>query len=71
MQGVNVLEMPNYPHGSLNQPFVKVLAGRLRREIEKTLQDPAPETDRVIVAEAVSEAHFQPARPVEARITNV
>jgi thioesterase domain-containing protein len=58
MQGVNVLEMPYYPHGSLNHPFVKVLAGRLRREIEKTLQDRAQETDPVIVAEAVSEAHL-------------
>ena len=71
MQGVNVLELPNYPRGSLNQPFVKVLAVRLKREIEKTLQDPARETDPVIVAEAVSEAHFQPARSVEARVTNV
>jgi len=36
-QGVHVVEMPNYPRGSLTQPFVGVLAHVLRTEIERTL----------------------------------
>jgi amino acid adenylation domain-containing protein len=39
-QGVRVIEMPNYPKGSLNHPFVEVLAKRLGEEIDKTLQQP-------------------------------
>jgi hypothetical protein len=38
MQGIQIVEMPNYPRGSLNQPFVGVLASRLTTEIERTLQ---------------------------------
>ncbi len=34
-QGVEVVEMPNYPRGLLNDPFVDVLADRLKAEIEK------------------------------------
>ena len=34
-RGVEVVEMPNYPRGSLNDPFVDVLADRLKVEIEK------------------------------------
>ena len=34
-RGVEVVEMPNYPRGSLNDPFVDVLADRLKAEIEK------------------------------------
>jgi thioesterase domain-containing protein len=33
--GVEVVEMPNYPRGLLNDPFVDVLADRLKAEIEK------------------------------------
>ena len=40
MQGVQIVEMPNYPRGSLNQPFVDILARRLTAEIEKTLHAP-------------------------------
>jgi len=34
-QGVEVVEMPNYPRGLLNDPFVDALADRLKAEIEK------------------------------------
>ena len=34
-QGVEVVEMPNYPRGSLNDPFIDVLADKLKAEIEK------------------------------------
>jgi thioesterase domain-containing protein len=34
-QGVGVVELPNYPRGSLNDPFVDVLADKLKAEIEK------------------------------------
>jgi phthiocerol/phenolphthiocerol synthesis type-I polyketide synthase E len=36
-QGVHVVELPLYPRGTLNDPFVEVLAERLKVEIEKTL----------------------------------
>jgi amino acid adenylation domain-containing protein len=35
-QGVHVVELPFYPRGSLNDPFVQILAERLKAEIEKT-----------------------------------
>ena len=44
-QGVAVVEMANYPRGSLNDPFVDVLADRLKAEIGLTFQLPA--TDEV------------------------
>ena len=36
-QGVDVVELPHYPRGSLNDPFVEVLAERLTAEMEKHL----------------------------------
>jgi amino acid adenylation domain-containing protein len=33
-QGVAVVEMPNYPRGSLNDPFVDLLADKIKAEIE-------------------------------------
>jgi aspartate racemase len=39
-QGVQVVEMPNYPRGSLNDPFVEILADRLRGEIDKIFHLP-------------------------------
>jgi hypothetical protein len=36
-QGVHVVELPHYPRGTLNDPFVEVLAERLKAEIEKIL----------------------------------
>lgn len=42
VQGVHVVELPNYPHGSLNQPFVKVLARALKTEIAKILDHSIP-----------------------------
>ena len=35
LQGVHVVELPFYPRGTLNDPFVQVLAERLQAEIEK------------------------------------
>jgi len=35
-QGVHVVELPFYPRGTLNDPFVQILAERLKAEIEKT-----------------------------------
>ncbi len=40
-QGVEIVDMPNYPRGSLNDPFVEVLAEKLKAEIEKTFHIPA------------------------------
>jgi len=34
-QGVRVVELPLYPRGTLNDPFVQVLAERLKAELEK------------------------------------
>jgi aspartate racemase len=34
-QGVEVVEMPNYLRGSLNDPFVDILADKIKAEIEK------------------------------------
>jgi hypothetical protein len=36
-QGVHVVELPHYPRGTLNDPFVEVLAERLKAEIENIL----------------------------------
>ena len=36
-QGVEVVELPHYPHGSLNQPFVTALASALAARVNKTL----------------------------------
>ena len=36
-QGVHVVELPHYPRGTLNGPFVEVLAERLTMEIENIL----------------------------------
>jgi hypothetical protein len=49
MQGVQIVEMPNYPRGSLNEPFVNVLARRLKAEIEKTLHAPVGRQKTMIV----------------------
>jgi thioesterase domain-containing protein len=38
-QGVQVIELSHFPHGSLNRPFVRTLAHVLRDEIDKTLDD--------------------------------
>jgi thioesterase domain-containing protein/acyl carrier protein len=38
-QGVEVVEMPNYPRASVNDPFVEILADRLRAEIERAAHD--------------------------------
>jgi amino acid adenylation domain-containing protein len=35
--GVRVVDMPNYPRGSLNHPFVEILAHTLKAEIQETL----------------------------------
>lgn len=32
-KGVKVIDMPVYPRGVLNEPFVQILAGKLRKEI--------------------------------------
>lgn len=37
-EGVDVVKLPNYPRGTLNDPFVEILAERLKTEIEKCLQ---------------------------------
>jgi amino acid adenylation domain-containing protein len=58
MQGVDVVEMPNYPRGSLNHPFVKVLAHRLRKDVESSLRDRARQPKPALVTEAVSLAHL-------------
>jgi thioesterase domain-containing protein len=58
MQGVDVVEMPNYPRGSLNHPFVKVLAHRLRKDIEGTLRDRVRQPKPALATEAVSFAHL-------------
>ena len=34
-QGVEVVEMPSYPRGSMNDPFIDVLADRLKAEVER------------------------------------
>jgi len=39
-QGVHVVELPHYPRGSLNDPFVELLAERLKAEIEKIIRCP-------------------------------
>jgi aspartate racemase len=41
MDGVRVVDMPNYPRGSLNEPFVRVLARRLQTEMETACQGSA------------------------------
>lgn len=61
MQGVAVVEMPNYPRGSLNHPFVKILALRLRREIEMALHDSARRPAPVVVAKAAPLIRRRPA----------
>jgi len=58
MQGVDVVEMPNYPRGSLNHPFVKILAHRLRKDIEGTLRDRTRRPKPALVTEAVSLPHL-------------
>jgi amino acid adenylation domain-containing protein len=40
-QGVRVVEMPNYPRASMNDPFVEVLAERLRTEIDNAAHSDA------------------------------
>ena len=35
LRGVRVFEMSNYPHGSLNEPFVQTLAQTLRAELDR------------------------------------
>lgn len=40
MLGISVVELQNYPHGSLNHPFVKAVAGALKNEIDEALKDP-------------------------------
>jgi len=37
VHGVQIIDLPNYPRGSLNQPFVGIVARRLKTEIENTL----------------------------------
>ncbi|PYR33793.1 MAG: non-ribosomal peptide synthetase [Acidobacteria bacterium] len=37
--GVHIVEMPNYPRGSLNHPFVKVLANALAKEMNTAIQN--------------------------------
>jgi thioesterase domain-containing protein/acyl carrier protein len=39
-QGVRLIELPNCPRGSLNDPFVGVVADALRAEIDRTLYVP-------------------------------
>lgn len=41
-RGVHVVELPLYPRGTLNDPFVEVVAQRLKAEIEKILPTSSP-----------------------------
>jgi amino acid adenylation domain-containing protein len=50
VQGVQIVDMPNYPRGSLNQPFVRVLADRLKTEIEKTFHGQVARPNAMIVS---------------------
>jgi amino acid adenylation domain-containing protein len=45
--GVRVVDMPNYPRGSLNHPFVEILAHTLKAEIQETLDHHNQDRDEV------------------------
>jgi hypothetical protein len=38
-KGVEVIDIPAYPRGMLNEPFVQILADKLKKEIEKEGND--------------------------------